>query len=304
MDPLESNTDVLSSDRRAELSAAIAEIPNGSTVGIGGYFQHRHPMALVRELIRQRKKDLHVITPLPGIDAELMLAAGVVKRITFGFVSMDVFGQSPSFRKAVESGQVESVEFGDIALIRSLEAAERGLPGMPARAWLGSDMQSHHPGHPIEIQGESLWFTPAITPDWALVHVPVATARGDLGIAGEAYDATLVKAAVRVIASTEKVISARELRRNWNGRTVHRYASDFVVEAPFGAHPTSCFPNYVQDVPALVDYMSSVQSPDFHPSQVVRNSEDEYLNSIAPKDLLHLQRRMSLAVRLAHKYEK
>lgn len=111
-----------------QLADAIARIRDGETVAFGGYFQHRHPMALVRELIRQGRRDLHIVTPLGGIDTELALACGIAGTITFGFVSMDALGQSPAFRRAIDSGDVAPVEYGDLALIRAMEAAERGLP--------------------------------------------------------------------------------------------------------------------------------------------------------------------------------
>lgn len=287
-----------------QLAAAVAAIRDGETVAFGGYFQHRHPMALVRELIRQGRRDLHIVTPLGGIDAELALASGIAGKITFGFVSMDAFGQSPAFRRTIESGDVAPVEYGDLALIRAMEAAERGLPWLPVRAWGGSDIAPHHPGAQIrESNGAGpLWRVPALEVDWALVHVPYATMRGDLALSGEGYDGAIVRSAKHVIATTERLVSAAELTRSRNGTTIARYRCDAVVELPYGAHPTSCFPFYVQDVPYLLDYMEANEDGAAELTAQVHDDERSYREALGVSRLVDLGRRMSLARRAADLY--
>lgn len=295
---------VAESSPAQQLAKAVAQVADGSTVGFGGYFQSRHPMAAIREIVRQGKKELHIVTPLGGIDTEMLLAAGVATKITFGFISMDVFGQSPSFRKTIESGLVEAVEYGDLALIRAMEAAERGLPWLPTRAWIGSDIEPYHPGSPFDAgNGEHLWKVPALKLDWALVHVPFATEDGDLVLIGEGYDALMVKSASHVIATAEQLVPKADIAARWSGRTVARYTCDHVIELPYGAHPSGCFPFYVQDVPHLLTYMNAIENGfDSYRNAHLQEDETSYLSEIGATRLLHLRQRMSMAMRVAESY--
>lgn len=281
------------------LRDAVSEIENGSTVGIGGYFQYRHPMAVIREMVRQGKRDIHVVTPLGGFDSELIIATGVASKITFGFISMDIYGLAPSFRRHIEEGTVEAVEYGDLALIRAFEATERGLPWMPTRAWTGSDIGPYHPGEVLDTGAEEKLFkAPALQLDWVLVHVPYASAAGDLVMLGEAYDAVMIKSATHVLATTETIIPKSEIAARWGGRTAARYFCDYVIELPFGAHPTSCYPAYVQDVHHLLEYMDAVDTDlNSYVDRYIEPAEDQYLDGIGADRLLELQQRMSLARR-------
>lgn len=290
-----------------ELASAVAEIENGATVGLGGYFQHRHPMAAVRELIRQNKRDLHVVAPLGGIECDLLIGAGALRKLTFGFVSMDVYGQAPNFRKAAESGQLEVVEHGDLALMRALEAAERGVAWLPSRAWLGSDMEPHHPGAPVDMgNGERLWKVPALELDWALVHAQSATPQGDCVLQGESYDAVMIKGAKHALVTTEEIATSNDIIDKWNGRTVARYFVDAVVHVPFGAHPTSCYPDYTQDALHLVEYVETASAGRVaeYVNGYVGADEAAYQEAIGADRRRQLRSRMQLARRVARKFRQ
>lgn len=287
------------------LSEAIASIPDGSTIGVGGYFQHRHPMAAVRELIRQERTGFHVVTPLAGVECDMAIAGGLVGHLTYGFVSMDVYGQAPHFRRSIQDGAIGSTEYGDLALVRALEARQRLQPWIPVRAWLGSDIEPYHPGEPMDMgDGTSMWKVPALPLDWAIVHVPYATAAGDLALPGECYDALMVGAADHVIATTEQIVDQATLAERFNGRTIARYEVDHVLEVPYGAHPSSCFPFYVQDAAHLIDYTESAENDDFgtYRREWLGGSEQGYLDRVGCDRLADLTQSMSLAQRAAAIY--
>ena len=93
------------------LSELAALIPDGTMLGVGGSFLHRGPFALIRELARQRKRNLDFIKPSPGYDVDLLCRAGVVKTIRAGIVAMEGnFGLALWFRKAVERGDAKLEE--------------------------------------------------------------------------------------------------------------------------------------------------------------------------------------------------
>lgn len=241
------------------LPEAIADIRDGDTVAIGGYFFYRHPMALCREIIRQRKRGLTVVAPLSGVEADILIGAGCVRKITFGFLSLDMFGMAPNFRRKTESGEVEHEDYGDLALIRALEAAQRHVPYIATRAWIGSDMLAHHPGKVIEAFGEKLLAVPALRPDVALVHCQWADTEGNMAIEGESYDIEMIKAARVVIATCERLVSAADLRR-LGAPIVPRYRIEHLIHLPFGAHPCSCYPFHTQDMRHLLEYAQAAQT--------------------------------------------
>ena len=89
------------------LAELAARVPDGASLGVGGSFLHRGPFALIRELVRQKKRHLEFIKPSPGYDVDLLCRAGVVTKIRAGIVAMEGnFGLAQWFRHAVEHGNV------------------------------------------------------------------------------------------------------------------------------------------------------------------------------------------------------
>lgn len=218
--------------RSASLEEAVASIRSGDTVAIGGAYFYRHPMALVRAIIRAGVKDLTLVVSLSSIESDLLIAAGAVKKIIFGFVSFDVLGLAPSFRKALESGAVEPMEYGDLPLMRSLEASTRELPYMIARSLTGTDLLRHHPAQSFLAEtGETLLQLPPIRPDVFLIHAQWSDTLGNLIIEGESYDIEMAKASKSVIATVERVVGHRELSRLGKS-TIPNYTVKALVELP------------------------------------------------------------------------
>src|SRR5579871_1323010 len=119
--------------------AVIAELADGMTIGIGGWGSRRKPMSLVRAILRSPLKDLTVVS-YGGPDVGLLCAAGKVKRLVYGFVSLDSIPLEPHFRAARESGAVDVTEYDEGMLQWALYAASLRLPFLPTRAGLGSDV--------------------------------------------------------------------------------------------------------------------------------------------------------------------
>jgi glutaconate CoA-transferase subunit A len=95
------------SGKFVNLKELALRIENGSSMAIGGSLLHRGPFALVRELIRQGRKNLTFIKPSPGYDLDLLSAAGTISEAYVGIVNMEAgFGLAPNYRKAVEQGRL------------------------------------------------------------------------------------------------------------------------------------------------------------------------------------------------------
>ncbi len=258
-------------------------VTDGLRLGVGGYFSYRHPMALVRSIIRLGRRRLDLVSPFGGIDIDILVGAGTAASVVYGFVSLDVFGLAPNFRRALEQGDIPAGDYGAVTLARGLEAAYRGLPGLPVRSMLGSDLARSHPGRFIDVGGEQLFLSPALAPDVAIVHVPWATDRGELKIRGEGFDPDLAKAARLLVVSADRILSAREFDAI-DGIPIARPA-DVLIEVPYGAHPTSCFPYYVPDLWHLLDYSEAGGAPEGFRRYVERfvtgcSSHTEYVERI------------------------
>lgn len=91
------------SSKLISLAALAQRIPDGAALGLGGVFLHRGPFALVRELARQRRRNLDIIKPSPGYDLDLLCRAGAVAKVRAGIVAMEGnFGLARWYRKAIE----------------------------------------------------------------------------------------------------------------------------------------------------------------------------------------------------------
>ena len=248
------------SDKRTSLDEAVAEIRDGMTIGIGGWGSRRKPMAFVRALLRTGVKDLTVVT-YGGPDLGLLCSAGKVRRVYYGFVSLDSPPfYDPWFAKARTSGSIEAREMDEGMLRCGLQAAAQRLPFLPIRAGLGSSVPDFFDGElvtvtsPYEAPGggfETLIAMPALRLDAAFVHMNLGDAQGNAAYTGvdPYFDDLFLMAAERRFLSVEKVVATEELVKAvpHQALLVNRMMVDAVVEAPGGAHFTTGAADYGRD---------------------------------------------------------
>src|SRR5690349_23009552 len=132
------------SDKRMSEEQVVAELRSGMTLGIGGWGSRRKPMSLVRAILRSDLTDLTIVT-YGGPDVGLLLSAGKVRRLVYGFVSLDSTPLEPHFRAARQAGAIEVAEYDEGMLQWGLYAAACRLPFLPTRAGLGSDVLAVNP---------------------------------------------------------------------------------------------------------------------------------------------------------------
>src|SRR5215469_9103587 len=152
----------------------LAAVQPGMTIGIGGWGSRRKPMAFVRALARKGLTDLTVVS-FGGPDVGLLIAAGAVRRVVTGFVSLDSIPLEPHFRRARQEGTIELTELDEGMMHWGLLAATQRLPLVATRAGLGSDVLRVNPGlrtvrSPYE-DAEELIAMPALRLDVALIHL-------------------------------------------------------------------------------------------------------------------------------------
>jgi glutaconate CoA-transferase, subunit A len=243
---------------------AVARLRSGMTLGIGGWGARRKPMTLVRELLRSAIGDLTVVS-YGGPDVGMLCAAGKVKKLVYGFVSLDAIPLEPHFRKAREAGAIEARELDEGMLQWGLRAAAMRLPFLPTRVGLGTDVMTCNPDFRTirspYADGEVLLAMPAIHLDAALVHVDYADRLGNTQILGPDpyFDDLFARAAEHCFVSCEHFVDRLDLARSDAAKAnfFERYLVTGVVHAPCGAHPTSCAPNYGWDMDHLKRYCAS-----------------------------------------------
>ncbi len=238
-------------DKRITPGDAIAELRDGMTLGIGGWGARRKPMALVRELLRSPVKDLTLVS-YGGPDVGMLCAARKIRKLVFGFVSLDVIPLEPHFRRAREKGEIEVMELDEGMLQWGLRAAAMRLPFLPTRVGLACDVERLNPDlktvRSPYADGELLLAMPALELDVALCHVNQCDARGNSQILGPDpfFDDLFCRAARRAYVSCERVVPTGELWKAGPPQTIwmDRSLVTGVVELPGGAHPTSNAPDY------------------------------------------------------------
>ncbi len=255
-------------DKRTTEDEVVAELSDGMTVGIGGWGSRRKPMSLVRAILRSDVKDLTVVA-YGGPDVGLLCAAGKVRRVVYGFVSLDSIPLEPHFRAARQSGSVEAMELDEGMLQWGLYAAALRLPFLPTRAGLGSDVMRINPELATvtsPYDGEEVVAMPALPLDVALVHMNRADASGNGQFLGPDpyFDDLFCMAASRRFMSCERLVPTEDLLKEGPVQSlrINRMMTDGVVEAPHGAHFTSCDPDYERDEELQRKYATAAGDPE------------------------------------------
>ena len=252
-----------------EADAAIEQFTDGMTIGIGGWGSRRKPMALVRAVVRSGVRDLTVVS-FGGPDVGVLCATGQVKRVVYGFVTLDSIAVEPHFAAARQSGAVDITELDESMLVSGLRAAGRRLPFEVTRSGLGADTLTANPDirtitSPYD-DGEVLVAMPAIRLDVALLHLNRADELGNAQCLGPDpyFDDLFARAAAKTIVSAERIVPTAELTRDAHPSTLllNRTMVDHVVESPLGAHFTSCLPDYGRDEQFQREYAQAAASPE------------------------------------------
>ena len=245
------------------LAEAVALIPDGALVALGGNTLHRGPGAAVHEIVRQGKRELEVVKTAGSYDVDLLCAAGCVAAVSAGFVGYETpFGMAPAYRRAVESGAVEAKEHACATVIAGLRAAIQGVPFMPVAGLQGSDLPAARGFQALAdpYSGEEVYVIPRIAPDVALIHVQEADVLGNGRIIGTHFeDVLMAQAARRVILTAERIVDGSAFVDTPELVAIPGFLVDAVVAAPGGAWPFSCTPYYEYDAGYLAAWVAAAR---------------------------------------------
>ncbi len=280
-----------------EQEAISRFVQDGDYVGTELYGTVRCPMSLTRELVRQGKKHLR-LAGQGVLEADLLLAAGLVEEIDLTYIGLEVYGVSNALRRAVESGQVKRVvEWSNGAITWRFKAAAMGVPFLPVRSMLGTDTFKYSAAKVVEcpFTGQKLCLLPALILDVGLIHVHKADQYGNAqveGISGFAFE--MARASKRLIISTERIVPTEEIRQYPDRTTIPYFLVDAVVEAPFGSHPGEMVYVYERDEPAIREWVEASAEPATTQAYLDKyvygvRSHEEYMDLIGRERLQSLR---------------
>jgi len=246
------------------LDAAAGLVRDGEHVAIGGCTLSRTPMAMIWALIRARRKNLTISRSITSTEGDLLLAAGVSAHIITSWFSQGiVWGISKVMRHYTESRQACFEEWSHMSIGLRYRAGAMGVPFMPCRSMLGSDV-GRHLGDAVKsmvcpFSGERIALLPALNPDVALIHVQRCDAYGNAQLDGLQFmDIDMAMAANRVILTSERIVSNDQIRRAPDQTRIPFFAVEAVVEAPIGAAPHECYGVYEPFFKSLDAYAEQI----------------------------------------------
>jgi glutaconate CoA-transferase subunit A len=252
-------------DKLLTMGEAVARlVPDGASVACGLALEAAIPFAFAHELIRQRRRELHLVGPISDAIFDQLVGAGCVSVIEAAWVGNVTTGAGYCFRRAVERGRPAPLtvrEHSNLTISLALQAAASGVGYLPTRTALGSDVAEGHDGFtPVTcpFSGQRLLGVRAVRPDVTVVHVQRADragnaqAWGNLGISPEA-----IGAAGTVIVVAEELVGTAVIRRRPELTLVPGALVAAVVLEPGGTHPAPLQGFGSHDAGAYREYASA-----------------------------------------------
>jgi 3-oxoacid CoA-transferase subunit A/glutaconate CoA-transferase subunit A len=292
-------------DKRMTVQEAVARfVPDGAFIASGGFGHVRVAMAIIYEIIRQRRRNLTMAGKTAVHDLDVLVGAGCVNRVEVAYsFGHELRGLSPASRRAVETGQCKVIgETSNAGYQWRFLAAMMGLPFVPSRDLLGTDTLKHSSAKVVRDpwSGKPVCLLPACYPDVAFIHVPRCDKYGNAQIDGIIIeDFELSRAARRLILTTEEIIDDEMIRSQPWRTAIPYFFVDAVVHVPYGAHPSLMPYRYFFDEEHIAEWLGLSKTPEGtaeYFDKYVYSTKDftEYLELIGGADKLDYLRRVEL----------
>ena len=242
------------------LQEAVGLLPKeGAVLAMGGVTNYRRPMAFALALLAHpRSQTLTLLTFTAGLESDILVGAGLVSRVRTCYFGLEAFGLAPNFTRASSAGELEIIEESEASLALGLRAALAGVGFMPSLAWQGTDLMKLRPDVKEVIDpytGAKLTAFPAVQCNLAVIHALKADPMGNAQLGRNwGVDRELAYASEQVLVTAEEIVP-RLNRADIDGSVVTA-----VAEAPRGAWPTSCHPNYPLDGHEILKYVERAGS--------------------------------------------
>ncbi len=239
----------------SSMAEAIAQyVPDGSSVAIGLALETLIPFAAGHEIIRQQRRNLTLIGPISDLLFDQLIGAGCVEKVRAAWVGNVSEGLGHCYRRAIEQSVPRAIvteEHSNFTIGLALLAASLGVPYIPTRSLLGSDIPRQNPTfhlQPSPLDGTPLLLVPAVHPDVTIIHVQRSDEEGNAhlwGSSGISEEAML--AARDVIVVAEEIVPREVILSDPNRVLGPSFKVRAVVHEPWGAHPSAVSGYYNRD---------------------------------------------------------
>ncbi len=269
--------------KRITMQEAAEVVKNGSSLTFSGFTIWRRPIALVFELIRQKRSGLHLIEVNGGPQTEFLVGAGCVDIWESCWVGHELYGKyGANLSRKVGAKEIIVEDYSHAEMMFRFSAAASGAPYAATQTSLGTDI--HNPEYDMlgragkrdgkRIAKQKYIFTedpfydagpvvliPAVKIDVAVLCVQQVGEEGTVRVGGQYYsDPEACRAADITIVVAEEIVPEEYLRRNADQNTIPTFEVDYIVECPYGAHPTGMFGRYDVDGPFLKDFYNKTRT--------------------------------------------
>jgi len=248
------------------MRSAIAEVvPDGASVALGLQMEQMIAFAAGHEIIRQKRCGLTLIGPISDILFDQLIGAGCAERVIAAWVGNVMMGSAYNFRREVESGRLKATNLTNFAVALALQAGAMGVPFLPTRSALGSDLAKDNDfftEFESPFSREKLHAVRALVPDVTIVHVQRADREGNAhcwGSFGVMLEA--VRAAKKVIVVAEEIVEPEVIASDPNRTVIPGFLVTAVVECPWGAHPSPVQGCYSRDNAYFRQYHEQTKTP-------------------------------------------
>ncbi len=254
------------SNKLMSVSEAVRRfIHEGDYVASGGFGGVRIATAVLHEIVRQRKRHLGFSGHTATHDFQILAAGRCFDRCDIAYiVGLEMRGLSPHARRLMESGEVTMTEWTNATLGWRYKAAAMGVPFLPARSALGTDVFTYSAAKEITcpFTGQKLLALPALFPDAGLIHVHRADIYGNAQVDGISIaDYDVARASKHVIITTEYLVSTDEIRKDPAKTLVPYWLADAVCHVPYGSYPGNMPYEYYSDEEHLAEWMEAEKDP-------------------------------------------
>ncbi|MEG1525196.1 MAG: CoA-transferase [Clostridia bacterium] len=280
----------------------VFQIPDGARVAVGGFAVYQKPMAIIREIIRQRKHDLVLVGAVHSMDADMLIGAGCVNRIETSYVGMEKYGLAQNFRRAVQNGTVKVVHYPEMLSCDRFRADREGWPFWPSYSLGGCKCVLENPDiveYCCPVTGRRAWALPAAKPDVVLLHGYQGDCYGNIqlqshGMLPQALDVDMARSSMNVLATVETLVDNNEICKQPQLTAVPAFRTKAVVALAHGSHPLSTLMKCREDEAHMKLYVEAAKTTEAFASYLEEyvygvKDETEYQQKIGRNNLAGLE---------------
>lgn len=290
--------------QRISLQRAAKMVPDNSMVFIGGFAHIRACMALSRELIRQRKQALHLVSSGPTVHTDLLAGARVLKKMEVAYGGIETIGPGPNIRRRVEEGFLKIEDYTNFSMTMRLYGGALGVPFMPVKSILGSDIEKKSSFLDVDqklavvecpFTNELVCLVPSVNPDFGIIQVQRVDTDGNVQIDDvAASDVDGLKASDVKIILAEEIVPTSIIRADPKRTAIPGIMVDYIAEVPWGAWPTAMFNYYDYDQEHIELYAQTCKTEEGFEQYLkewVLISDDALMKKIGEKKFKSLKAR-------------